>query len=152
MNVIQTLLHSSEIERIGWVLVHSLWELGAVAAVLGIVLFALRRRGANARYLAGCAAMAGVVVLAPVSGFMGWEFGRVVGAAADGAGADGRGVRGCAGGGGAVVCAVRSAAAGAGAGVGGGGVAFGDWGVAAGDPNPGQRVVRIVGGAAGVDY
>jgi hypothetical protein len=40
--------------QIGWALLHSLWQGALVGAVFALLLFALRRRSANARYLAGC--------------------------------------------------------------------------------------------------
>src|SRR5262249_24642962 len=48
--------------RIGWVLLHSLWQGAVVGGIFEAVRFGLRRRSANARYLAGCAAL--VVLLA----------------------------------------------------------------------------------------
>jgi uncharacterized protein involved in exopolysaccharide biosynthesis/beta-lactamase regulating signal transducer with metallopeptidase domain len=40
--------------QIGWALLHSLWLGALVGAVFALLRFALRRRSANARYLAGC--------------------------------------------------------------------------------------------------
>ena len=52
-------------QALGWTLVHFIWQGALVAAVLGVVLVALRRHSAQARYLACCAGMA-VMMLAPV--------------------------------------------------------------------------------------
>lgn len=55
--------------RLGWTLVHSLWQ-GAMAALLFAVLrFALRRASADARYLAGCCTL-GLMAVAPAATFM----------------------------------------------------------------------------------
>ncbi|HUS92413.1 MAG TPA: M56 family metallopeptidase, partial [Phycisphaerae bacterium] len=54
---------SPNVCRLGWALVHSLWIAAAVAGVLSVVLALLRRRSPNARYLAGCAALAATVAL-----------------------------------------------------------------------------------------
>jgi uncharacterized protein involved in exopolysaccharide biosynthesis/beta-lactamase regulating signal transducer with metallopeptidase domain len=40
--------------QVGWALLHSLWQGALVGAVFGLLRFALRRRSANARYVAGC--------------------------------------------------------------------------------------------------
>ncbi|MBC7819144.1 MAG: hypothetical protein IAG10_19820, partial [Planctomycetaceae bacterium] len=45
------------IERLGWTLVHSVWQLAAVAIVALLVDRGLRRRSANARYIAGVFAL-----------------------------------------------------------------------------------------------
>ncbi len=42
---------------IGWVLAHFLWQGALTALLLAVLLHGLRRRGANARYLAACAAL-----------------------------------------------------------------------------------------------
>jgi uncharacterized protein involved in exopolysaccharide biosynthesis/beta-lactamase regulating signal transducer with metallopeptidase domain len=44
--------------QLGWALLHSLWQGALVGAVFGVLRFALRRRSANARYLAGCLCLA----------------------------------------------------------------------------------------------
>ena len=41
------------VERLGWCLVHSVWQLAAVGLIAAIVLRGLRRGSAQARYLAG---------------------------------------------------------------------------------------------------
>jgi Zn-dependent protease with chaperone function len=52
------------IERLGWTLIHSLWE-GMLAWLgLRLALVALHRRSAQARYFAGCAALA-LAIVAP---------------------------------------------------------------------------------------
>ena len=51
------------VQAIGWALLHLLWQGTLVAAILAATLALLRRRSANSRYLASCAAMLVVVVL-----------------------------------------------------------------------------------------
>jgi len=63
MNVLTNLLQEPVVERIGWTLVHSAWQAAAVAAMLAVVLLAMRRCSANARYLTACAAMLLIAVL-----------------------------------------------------------------------------------------
>lgn len=58
------LLSSDLAYRLGWTLIHALWEGALVAAVLWIVLSILRRGSAQARYLASTGAMALVVIAA----------------------------------------------------------------------------------------
>src|SRR5690242_19144719 len=53
---------------LGWTLVHFLWQGLAIAAWLMLCLRLLRSGSANQRYLAGCAALA-AMVLAPVITF-----------------------------------------------------------------------------------
>src|SRR5690606_32544490 len=57
------------IERLGWMLFHSIWQILLIAGLYGIVLSAIRPRSANARYVAGCAALF-LMALAPVATFL----------------------------------------------------------------------------------
>jgi beta-lactamase regulating signal transducer with metallopeptidase domain len=50
-------------DAVGWALLHSVWEGAAVALALALVLRVLRRATAQARYLAACAAMLGLIAL-----------------------------------------------------------------------------------------
>lgn len=61
-------LRQPAIERMGWTLLHFLWQGSAIAAVFGVGLLALRRRSANAKYLAGCLAML-LMMLTPIATF-----------------------------------------------------------------------------------
>jgi beta-lactamase regulating signal transducer with metallopeptidase domain len=54
MNSIETI---STVEALGWTLVHFLWQGALVALALALVRVAFKRRTANLRYLASCAAM-----------------------------------------------------------------------------------------------
>src|ERR1019366_5063040 len=51
--------------QIGWAVLHSLWQGACFGVVFALLRFALRRRSANARYLAGCLSL-GVLLAAPV--------------------------------------------------------------------------------------
>ncbi len=63
MNVLQALGESPVIQRLGWTLLHSLWQASAVAALLALVLPALRKCTARTAYAACCGALLLVVVL-----------------------------------------------------------------------------------------
>jgi beta-lactamase regulating signal transducer with metallopeptidase domain/uncharacterized protein involved in exopolysaccharide biosynthesis len=52
--------------RLGWALVHSMWEGALGTAVFAVLRFGMRRRSANARYLAACAMLV-VLLAAPVA-------------------------------------------------------------------------------------
>ncbi len=65
----QMLMASDVVHRLGWVLVHSTWLGAAVAVLLAASQWIMRRRSANARYVAGCAAMLAVVGLSASSWF-----------------------------------------------------------------------------------
>jgi Zn-dependent protease with chaperone function len=71
------------IARIGWTLLHSLWELTLIWAAWHLGVAVLRRRSPQARYVAGCWAL-GAGVCAP-----GLTFFRLGGGAATGAGGSG---------------------------------------------------------------
>jgi beta-lactamase regulating signal transducer with metallopeptidase domain len=51
------------IERLGWMLLHSLWEGAAIWLLLQVILIALRKKSAQARYLAACFALAAMALL-----------------------------------------------------------------------------------------
>ena len=68
MNVFQaftTRLSGSVIERLGWVLLHSLWQFAVVGVLAGITVLALRRRSAASRYGVLVAALAVSVIARP---------------------------------------------------------------------------------------
>jgi beta-lactamase regulating signal transducer with metallopeptidase domain len=58
MNLSLTLFQNPLLQTLGWALIHFLWQGLAVALVLAITLYLLRERGANARYLSACTALA----------------------------------------------------------------------------------------------
>ena len=63
-----TVLDSPLVHRVGWTLLHSLWQGAAVFAALLIALAGLRKSRAQARYVAACAAMS-LLAAAPVVTF-----------------------------------------------------------------------------------
>ena len=66
MNLLRAALESPLVNRIGWTLLHFLWEGAVAAALLAVVLAILRGRSAAVRYLASCA---GLVVLRQNCGY-----------------------------------------------------------------------------------
>ena len=56
------ILEASWAERIGWTLLHSLWQIALIAGVYALVAALLRKRSAQARYLCGCAALLAMLV------------------------------------------------------------------------------------------
>ncbi len=60
-------LHQATIERLGWTLVHFVWQATAVALLLAIVLYLLRRASSNARYITSCLALVLVLALPVVT-------------------------------------------------------------------------------------
>ena len=57
MNAMRACLSQPLSERVGWALVHFLWQGALVAALLGAFLWFTRRRSANLRYVACCGAL-----------------------------------------------------------------------------------------------
>ncbi len=60
---LENLLSQATVERLGWMLVHFLWQATVVAMLLAGFLRLLRRSSANVRYLTACAALTLMVVL-----------------------------------------------------------------------------------------
>ena len=58
MNALTELFSSSAAQRIGWALIHFLWQGAAVALVLAVMLSLLRNRSPQARWIVSCAALA----------------------------------------------------------------------------------------------
>src|SRR6266568_3194266 len=69
MNALRDLLSQPLTHRLGWALVHSLWQGVLAAAVFGLLRTVLRRRSTQARYVAGCLVLL-AVALAPVVTFL----------------------------------------------------------------------------------
>ena len=65
MEIIENIFSQELIQRLGWTLVHFLWQGAAVAVILAVTLRLLRKASANVRYLSACAAL-GLIVLLPI--------------------------------------------------------------------------------------
>ena len=65
----RTLLDDPAVRRLGWTLLHFLWQGAAAAALLTVLLAAMRRATPRRRYAAACAVMAAMVA-APVLTFL----------------------------------------------------------------------------------
>jgi beta-lactamase regulating signal transducer with metallopeptidase domain/Leucine-rich repeat (LRR) protein len=68
MNALTALLSQGVAERLGWTLLHSLWEATLIAAALAIVLRLLAKSSAQLRYAAACAAMVAMALLPGITG------------------------------------------------------------------------------------
>lgn len=62
MRSLSGILDQPVVARLGWMLLHSLWQGAVVAAVAVMVLRGLRRRSASARYAAACGAIVCMIV------------------------------------------------------------------------------------------
>jgi len=67
MNALTEILSHPFVHKLGWTLVHLLWQGAAVALLLGIVLRLLRKSSANLRYVVACSALVLVVILPVVT-------------------------------------------------------------------------------------
>jgi beta-lactamase regulating signal transducer with metallopeptidase domain len=63
MSALHTLLSQQMIERLGWMLIHFVWQAAVVALLLAATLRLLRRSSSSIRYAAACAALGLIVVL-----------------------------------------------------------------------------------------
>ena len=79
MPLLENLLSQGTIERLGWTLVHFLWQAMAVALLLAVLLRLLRRAGASVRYGAAYGALALMLILPLVT----MQFVEVTGPAAE---------------------------------------------------------------------
>ena len=69
MTWLDAFLDTAVVQRLGWTLMHSLWQVAAVAAGMAVGLVALRRATANARYLAALLTL-GAMAAAPAVTFV----------------------------------------------------------------------------------
>ena len=68
MNGMREFIGNPILQRIGWVLLHSLWQGALIAGGFEAIRFLLRRRSAQSRYVAGCCALT-LLLMAPVVTF-----------------------------------------------------------------------------------
>ncbi|NQT01467.1 MAG: M48 family metalloprotease [Planctomycetes bacterium] len=65
MLILQDILSQEIVQRLGWTLLHFIWQAAAVALIMAILLRVLRKSTANVRYIFACLALA-LIVLLPV--------------------------------------------------------------------------------------
>jgi formylglycine-generating enzyme required for sulfatase activity/beta-lactamase regulating signal transducer with metallopeptidase domain len=70
MNTLHAFLLSPLVERLGWGLLHFLWEGAVIAALLAVALRILRNRSPNARYLAAWVALLAMACAVPLSAWL----------------------------------------------------------------------------------
>ena len=71
MRLLDMLHHFVEgnwVEQVGWVLLHSLWQITLIAVIYWLLSFLLGKGSAFSRYLVGCAALA-LMLVAPIATF-----------------------------------------------------------------------------------
>jgi len=64
MTALEDILSQEIVQRLGWMLLHFIWQATAIAVLLAILLAALRKAPANLRYTVSCLAL-GLIVLLP---------------------------------------------------------------------------------------
>jgi len=64
MAALENILSPQIVQKLGWTLLHFVWQAAAVALILAILLRVLRRSTANLRYIVACSAL-GLMVLLP---------------------------------------------------------------------------------------
>ena len=67
MTALENILSQQIIEKVGWTLIHFVWQGAVVAFILAIVLRALRKSSANIRYLIACSALVLIVLLGVIT-------------------------------------------------------------------------------------
>ncbi|MHC4117728.1 MAG: M56 family metallopeptidase [Planctomycetota bacterium] len=65
MTALENILSQEIVQRLGWTLVHFVWQASAVALLLAALMAILRKASANLRYTVACLALA-LIVLAPI--------------------------------------------------------------------------------------
>ena len=69
MNLVHEVFGDSIMERLGWVLLHSLWQIALIAAIFAVVLRVFSRVSAERRYFAGCMALL-LMIAIPTATFL----------------------------------------------------------------------------------
>jgi beta-lactamase regulating signal transducer with metallopeptidase domain len=72
MSTLETLRSLPAVEALGWALLHFVWQGAAIAVLVAAVLWLMRGRSANARYLVACAGMALMIVAPAVTVVLAW--------------------------------------------------------------------------------
>ncbi|MGD8500753.1 MAG: M56 family metallopeptidase, partial [Phycisphaerales bacterium] len=65
MMALENIISQEIVQKLGWTLLHFVWQAAAIALLLAILLKVLRRSTANLRYIIACAAL-GLIVLLPI--------------------------------------------------------------------------------------
>ena len=68
LNMLHRFVESDWVEQVGWVLLHSLWQITLVAVSYYLLSFLLGKGSAFSRYLVGCTALA-LMLVAPIATF-----------------------------------------------------------------------------------
>ena len=68
MDMLENILSQEVVQKLGWTLLHSLWQGGIVVLLLAVLLRVLQKTSANLRYVISCLGLA-VIVLLPVVTF-----------------------------------------------------------------------------------
>jgi len=68
MGILENILTQQIVQKLGWTLLHSVWQAGLIALLLAVVLRFLCKSSANLRYVIACLGLA-VIVLLPVVTF-----------------------------------------------------------------------------------
>jgi len=63
MATLENLLSQAIVERLGWTLIHFVWQAAAIALLLALVLKALHKHSASLRYIVACLALVLIVAL-----------------------------------------------------------------------------------------
>ena len=66
MTTLLSILNQPLASQVGWAVLHSLWQGALIGLAFGLARLVLRRRSANARYLAGCLSL-GLLLAGPVA-------------------------------------------------------------------------------------
>jgi hypothetical protein len=77
MMSLQQILHNPMVERIGFALMHSLWQCTAIAVLFAVVMVALRNRRAQVRYNVAVSALLLMVIATAVTVFVTGGTGKV---------------------------------------------------------------------------
>jgi len=67
MIILEDILSQEIIQRLGWTLLHFIWQAGAAAIILAILLRTLRKSTANLRYIIACFTLALIVLLPAIT-------------------------------------------------------------------------------------
>jgi beta-lactamase regulating signal transducer with metallopeptidase domain len=67
MEILHDIFQAAIVQRIGWTLVHFVWQAAAIAIALAIMLKLLQKSSANLRYAVGCMAMLLIVIMPAVT-------------------------------------------------------------------------------------